>query len=202
MHVSDESAWLTPISSSTSLPFLSTNHNATSPFNRILFNSSSSETMDPSFLRDSPDLAPLRPSMPSSSSPSSSSSSSPSSSRLQSAGYFSCPLQQRDLRSRHPPTTPTVTGASIPSPPVDAVRKTTPPEEHRIHTDEKLAAAEDPYKQAERYVEECRAWRKPGPAGYLPRPLEDYETPLRIMMSKDDWIKLNQKLNLEKNDDP
>jgi hypothetical protein len=82
------------------------------------------------------------------------------------------------------------------------VRKITPPEEHRIHTDEKLVVEEDPYKQAERYVEECRAWMKPGPGRYLPRPLEGYETPLRIKMSMGDWIKLDRKLNLEENDDP
>jgi hypothetical protein len=81
------------------------------------------------------------------------------------------------------------------------VRKITPPEELRISTDKK-PAAEDPYNHAERYVEECRAWRKPGPAQYLPRPLEDYETPLRIKMSMGDWIKLYRNLNLEENDDP
>lgn len=43
---------------------------------------------------------------------------------------------------------------------------------------------------------------KPGPGRDLPRPLEDYETPLRIKMPVGDWIKLDQKLNPEENDDP
>jgi hypothetical protein len=138
--------------------------------------------MDPFFSRDLPDFTPLRSSMPSSSSSSSSS---------------SCPPPHCDLRPRNPLTPPDLSGASIPSPSIDPVQKITPPEEHRIHTDKKLVVAEDLYKQAERYVEEYRAWWKLGPVRYLPRPLEDYETPLRIKMSTDDWIKLDRKLNPE-----
>jgi hypothetical protein len=82
------------------------------------------------------------------------------------------------------------------------VRKITPPEEHKIHTDERLAIAEDhrsPYEQAVRYFE---GYRKPGPSQHLPRRLEDYETPLRVKMSMRDLIKLEQKLDQSENDDP
>jgi hypothetical protein len=92
------------------------------------------------------------------------------------------------------------------------VRKITPPEEHKIHTDERLAIAEDhrsPYEQAvryfeqaERYLEGYRACRKPGPSQHVPRPLEDYETPLRVKMSMRDLFKLEQKLDRSENDDP
>ena len=106
-------------------------------------------------------------------------------------------------RQRSCPLTPP--GASIPSPHIEHVRKITPPEEHKIHTDERLAIAEDhktPYEQAERYVEGYTAWIKPGPSQHLPRRLEDYETPLRIKMSMCDWIKLKQKLDQSESDDP
>ncbi|KAE8446627.1 hypothetical protein EG329_011820 [Mollisiaceae sp. DMI_Dod_QoI] len=128
--------------------------------------------------------------------------SSSSSSRPQPAGYFYRPPSQRDLRPRNPLTPPDLSGTSIPSSSIDPVRKITPPEEHSIHTDEKLVGAEDLYKQAEQYVEEYRASVKPGLGQYLSRPLEVYETPLRIKMSIGDWIKLDRKLNPKENDDP
>jgi hypothetical protein len=84
------------------------------------------------------------------------------------------------------------------------LRKITPPEEHKIHTSEEPAVAEEhrsPYEQAERYVKEYRAWMKPGSSQYLSRPLEDYETSLRIKISMGDWIKLDQKLDQEESDD-
>jgi len=122
------------------------------------------------YSRDLPDFIPLRPPMPSSS--------------------WSSQLS------------PTMSSPHT-EPPIDHVRKITPPEEHEIHTDEKLAVAEEhrsPYEQAERYVEEYRAWMKPGSSQYQSRPLEDYETSLCIKMSTGDWIKLRQKLYEESND--
>ena len=150
-------------------------------------------SIDRFFSRDLPDVTSLRSPMPSSSSS--------SSSRPLSAVYFSRPPSQPDLRPYNPPIPPDLSGALMPSLSIDPVRKITPPEEHRSYTDEKLVVAEDVYKQAERYVEEYRAWIKPSPGQYLPRPLEYYETPLRIKMSVGDWIKLDRKLNLDENDD-
>jgi hypothetical protein len=90
----------------------------------------------------------------------------------------------------------------------DPVRKITPPEEKMIHTEngkiafreEMLATAKEyksPYDKAYAYVQEFSTWRKGGSICF---PLEFYEEPHAIKMSKQDWFKLSTELNLEESD--
>ena len=165
--------------------------------------------MDHPFSRGLPDNCPPRPLSWSSS----------SSHRPQSSSYFS--PRHDPSGSRRPPTPP----PALPCVPVpvpgpfparsDPVRKITPPEEKGIHTeygkiasreeeihatDEMLATAKkykSPYDKAYAYVQEFSTWRKGGSVCF---PLEFYEEPHAIKMSKQDWFKLSTKLNLEESD--
>jgi hypothetical protein len=132
--------------------------------------------------------------------------SSSSSYRPQSSSHFSRP-QHDPPRSHHPPTPPTLPSLPVPiypGQPIDPVRKITPPEEKEIYAeDKKLATANEyksPYDEAYAYFQECRA-QSSRFAPCAPRPLEDYERPLAIKISKNDWIKLSSDLNWGESDE-
>ena len=153
--------------------------------------------MDP-FSQGLPDNCPPRPLSWSS-----------SSHRPQSSSYFS---PRHDLSgSRRPPTPP----PTLPYIPVPVPGLFTSPEEKGIHTeygkiesqeeeihatDEMLATAKgykSPYDKAYTYVQEFSTWRKGGSVCF---PLEFYEEPHAIKMSKQDWFKLSTELNLDESD--
>jgi hypothetical protein len=168
--------------------------------------------MDHPFSQGLPDNCPPRPSL-----------SWPSSSyHQQSSSYFSCPRHDSP-GSRHPLTPPpALTSLPVPVPVPgpflvlsDPVRKITPPEEKGIHAEcGKITPREEEihkrnkklptlkeykslYDKAYTCVQEFRAWRKDGSAYY---PLEFYEEPHAIKMSRQDWFKLSTELNLEESD--
>jgi hypothetical protein len=76
------------------------------------------------------------------------------------------------------------------------VSKITPPEDKETP---EIAASKSPYDHAYAFVQECIARRRGDLDSY--GPLEDYERPVAIKISEEDWIKLRSNLNLEESDD-
>ena len=143
------------------------------------------------FPRDLPDPTGYGPPQPSSSSS--------SWFRPKSTRHFPR-LQWQPVEHRYPHSVP-VSGCSGRS--TNPLREIAPPDKTQVKLELSAAAKEhkSPFDQANAYIQECRAWRKGSPTQHPLRPFEDYETPVAIKMSGEDWVKLSSELNSEESDE-
>jgi len=109
-------------------------------------------------------------------------------------------LQWQPVEHRYPHSVP-VSGCSGRS--TNPLREIAPPDKTQVKLELSAAAKEhkSPFDQANAYIQECRAWRKGSPTQHPLRPFEDYETPVAIKMSGEDWVKLSSELNSEESDE-